>query len=75
MKKRFPVTTRGDAEIVADGGAPEWQVAEWWDSLSRASRLRVATACGADYDELGAWVTLNAMGQQMRIHMYYDARP
>jgi hypothetical protein len=74
MAKRGRVTTFGDAQIVADGGSPESEVAAWWDGLDAKRRAIFARACGAAYQgaSLGKWEDLSPFGQQMPIHMWYD---
>jgi hypothetical protein len=75
VRKVGAVTRVGDAEILQDGGSEESVVAAWWDSLDVAKRASIASMCGADCDALGKWEDLNPIGQQMRIHMWYDDHP
>ena len=75
MKKRKlgSVTRFGDDEIVADGGSEESECACWWDSLDTIRQVAIARDCGADRSgEISQWDRLVPIGQQMKIHMWYD---
>lgn len=71
-RKLGSVTRKFDAVIVEGGGSEESNVAAWWDALESEKQVSVARACGADYHVLGKWEDLIPIGQQMRIHMWYD---
>jgi hypothetical protein len=72
MRKRGSVITFGDDVIVEDGGSPEFEVAAWWDALDSEKQALIAHLCGADYEQIGKWEDMMPIGQQMRIHMWYD---
>jgi hypothetical protein len=64
----------------------ELEVASWWDSLEEQARLAIGATLYGNPEEPGAveywleywdwaqrWEDLAPVGQQMRLHMYFDS--
>jgi hypothetical protein len=73
-----PVNPCTDAAILDGGGSPEAEVAAWWNRLERRERVAIGMTLymdaelAATFDWSSPWEHLCAVGQQMRIHMWYD---
>lgn len=57
--------------------APESEVATWWNALSSEKKLEEAQRCYPDIWDTWEWdrnwCELLPVGQQMHLHMQYDA--
>jgi hypothetical protein len=69
-----------DVEEMVEGPMfPERVVALWWNRLTNAQRdalgrkVYSGSEIWADYRWRCVWDDLAPLGQQMRLHMYYDA--